>query len=192
MVVLSAVVYYLDYYLSVLGESLLRKGADKFVKLEDGYELTRIFVSDVRKKRAISPRFILLLVLTAGSIFFVRLVVPESKEVFDFVAGIFLLMEAPLIIRHIEQIYTFRYGVRRQGMVGSIEYARWLNHGIVSVYSLCFVGLFILCSVITGSFFLAGGAYACLVNAVAHYRLMRKHLKDKPATTRIEDPFSGS
>jgi len=189
-VLIWAVIYYADYYLSMVGEDLLKQGANKFINIERGYELTRLFVSDVSKKRLLSPRFVLLLLLTIGSVLFVRFI-PESpywfdskihRGLFEFIVGAFLLMEAPLLIQHVQNIFVFRYGVSRQGLLGHLEYARWLSHGMVSVYAFCFVLLFLGCFLVTSSFFLAGGAYGCLVNSIAHFRLMRKHLKEKPIT----------
>src|SRR5712691_6755868 len=84
------VLYCLDYALTLVGARLFRRNAGAFVLMDNSYELTPYYQKDIANLRLISPRFILMLVVTTSLLAFIGYFAPETGiglAVFEFILG---------------------------------------------------------------------------------------------------------
>jgi hypothetical protein len=166
-----AVLYVLDYYLTIAGAALVEKGAGRHVIFEKGYELTPCFQKDVSLLRRISPRFLGMLLMSSlilGGLWFLFMRLEEARPVFEFILGLFILVELVILVRHMNNLCLFRYLRASEGVEGSIRYARWLSLRLSSGQFLTFCACFIMLWLLTGRWFFAGGALGCLFIGLQH------------------------
>jgi hypothetical protein len=166
--------YISDYVLTIATARLYAGGADQHVRYEKGLELTPIHQRDVSRLRWISPRFILILVLTSGALWLLwgSLVgTGYDRQMFAFVLGAWLLLEAAVHMRHLRNLFTFCYLKHSQGVEGQIRYKMWLSYRMSAVDMLGFAGLYLFLFFLFDEQFILGGAVACCVTAVYHWIL---------------------
>jgi hypothetical protein len=171
---LWAVLYVSDYSLTIACARLYR-AQDKVV-FEGSYEITPIFQADVDALRRVSPRFMIILVVSTVYLFLVGSLSRSASRfsgVYLFVLGAMILTEATVHIRHVRNWYLFRKNI---GLLkGRLEYPRGaLLCGSaleISLFAALYAGLY----VVTRSIFVLGGAAACGALAIKHLRLARRH-----------------
>jgi len=166
-----AVLYVLDYTLTIVGAALVEKGAGRHVVFEEGYELTPFFQKDVSLLRRLSPRFLGMLVLSClilGGLWFLFVRLENARPVFEFILGLYLLVELVILIRHMNNLCLFRRLKASEGVEGSIRYARWLSLRVSSGQFLTFCVCFIMLWLLTGRWFFAGGVLGCLFMGLQH------------------------
>jgi len=166
-----AVMYVLDYYLTVAGAALAAGGADRHVVFEKGYELTPYFQRDVSLLRRLSPRFLTMLLLSClimGGLWFLFVRLENARPVFELVLGLYLLVELVIFIRHMSNLCLFRHLKASEGVEGSIRYARWLSLKLSAGQFLTYAGCFIMLWLLTGRWFFVGGVLGCLFVGLQH------------------------
>ena len=151
-------------------------------------ELTPYYQADVDRLRRWSPRFWLALALSTalmGLVWVLSVVVLRLPAFFTFLAGGLLLRQAAVHMRHARNYILFR-AVRETGAVsGQISYARPLVLHLSAAEFAAYGALFLGLAVVTSSWFLFGGAFACGVTGWQHLRLAR-------AAQRQPGPDKGS
>jgi hypothetical protein len=171
VIVLWAITYAMDYYLTIIGARLYRDGANRFIVFEGSYELTPEFKDDVDSLRMISPRFIRYLVLSILAIFVVWLVDVEFRGgyyIFAGLIGAFFLREAAIYIRHIRNIGLFVLARGGDSIRGRIEYRRWLTLRISAIELFSFSIFYFFLYQLDRSWFFLGGVLSCLVTGIQH------------------------
>lgn len=166
-------VYLSDYYLTMHAARLYRTGANEMIVLEGSYELNPMFISDVDRLRRISPRFIALLALYSLLIWVfwylsARLIL--LPQLYAFFVGAVLLIQGPIHVRHVRNIVAFRHAKNGDGISGRIEYARRFSYTASAVELLAFSAVYFALALLSGRWLLVGGAFACTILAVRHYR----------------------
>ncbi len=90
--------------------------------------------------------------------------------------GALILIQLTVHIRHIRNYFLFRTMLAGEGVAGRIQYARptMLVHSAVELFT--FAALYSILCILTASWFIFGGAIACVVVGVQHRQLARQHV----------------
>jgi hypothetical protein len=171
---LWAAFYISDFSFTMMCARLYK--AQHAVEFEGSYEITPTFQADVDALRWISPRFLLILLGSTIYVFIVRLFAGTSSWLLEFyvlVLGMMLLLQATIHIRHLRNWFLFRNAA---GLLdGRIRYPRGVMLRMSSFELTLFTALYTGLYTVTGSRFVLGGAIACCVMALNHYRLAKMH-----------------
>jgi hypothetical protein len=171
VIVLWAITYTLDYYLTIIGGRLYKGGANQYVLFEGSYELTPQFKDDIDSLRMISPRFIRYLVISIVLIFVVWLVDVEffgGYFIFAGLVGALFLREGAVYIRHIRNIGLFLLVRGGDSIRGRIEYRQWLTLRLSAIELFSFSIFYFLLYQLDRSWFFLGGVLSCLVTGIQH------------------------
>ena len=170
---LWAVSYTTDYYLTVWG-AVLRARCDPASDGRHSYELTPQYRADIDARRLVSRRFLVALGTGVGLILLyaqiARLV--AWLPLYLLTIGLLLLVEVPIIIRHVRNIALFRYALAHGG---------WKNPDVTlgamlwasGAELLAFAAVFFLAAAVTGSWLALGGAVRCLLVGLQHCAMSR-------------------
>jgi hypothetical protein len=188
-----AVIYVSDYALTITCARLYRRNAASKIVFEGSFELNPIFQKDVDSLKLVSPRFLLLLLLTSTQIAISwALTVPSSPEVYAFIVGAFICMELAIHVRHISNLYMFSSRSAAEQMRGRIEYARPLILRMSAVQILSFAALFAIGFAFTGSWFWAGGVASCSSLSFKNWRQAQSAARKQAAKELASAPQAGS
>jgi len=166
--------YTSDYVLTITTARMYQGGANQHIHYEKGIELTPVHQRDVSRLRWISPRFIAILVLTSAALWLLWESLVGSgydRQMFAFVLGAWVLLEAAVHMRHFRNLFIFCYLKHSQGVEGQIRYKTWLSYRMSVVDMLGFAGLYLFLFFLFGEQFILGGAVACCATAVYHWIL---------------------
>ena len=129
---LWVIVYLFDYFLTLHGNQLRAKYAKAHIGMDGSYELNPYYQREIDANKRVSLRFILMLVL-----FIVWLIVVwyladalKAPEVFSAATGYLILMELPILERHVQNISQFNAMKTPGAVVGFITYARWIQMSV--------------------------------------------------------------
>jgi len=187
-------VYLLDFSLTMRAARLFRGGADRHLGFGGSLELTPMFQRDVDQLRRVSPRFIFFLILSNALLivlWFLAVGVLSRPGLFAFAAGIVILREAPVLMRHARNLSLFRSAQQAGALAGRLDYARWLVLRQSALELLGFALLFLFVFALAGDWFWLGGAVGCAVLAQNHWRLARRARLTESAETPPSPPAPG-
>jgi len=175
--VVWSVLYISDYYSTLAYAKLYRSGANEKIVFEGSIEITPQFQPDIDSLRKVSPRFLAALFRGGVGLAAIWWLSRWSQQpgLYEFALGAMISLQLAVHMRHLRNLYLFRAIARNEGVQGRIEYSRQLMLRMSSVELLGFGGLFSLLFVFTRSWFVLGGAYACLLTAWKHRRLAQRH-----------------
>lgn len=160
--------YALDYCLTLVGARMYYGGANRHGVSETGYELNWLFKRSINVEQRFSGIFVVMLVIIAGLTWFAWVLYVGSELapwVFEFLLGAFVCCELPVLQRHLVSIGRMRFTRRSQGIEGQVRVSAWLTYWTHSIDVLAFGLILGFLFVVFGSWFLAGGAIACLALA---------------------------
>lgn len=181
-------IYISDFTLTIASARLRRNVANKIV-LEGSYELNPVFERDVDSKRFVSPRFLLLLVLTSTLVAILwALTVPDSPNTYAFFLGAMIGTELAIHVRHLGNLHLFGSKHTAEQLRGRIEYARPLLLRMSSVQILGFAILFAVVFVFSGNWFVGGGTASCLLLSLKHWYLARRATGKQVAKSEQPSP----
>jgi hypothetical protein len=169
---LGAIVFALDYYTSIYQTYFYQAGVKGYLDYEGLYKLTPEVEGVINRRRIISVRFaasVGVLMACTLAVWWLCLIQSNRPEVFLFLIGGFVLDEAAEIIRQYRHIMVWREARKTGGLEGKLSYTRRLAH-MQTVYDRYgFVLLYVLLFLVTGSWFVLGGAFACFATS-RHFR----------------------
>jgi len=84
-------------------------------------------------------------------------------EFYFFALGAFVCLQGPVHVRHIQNLVLFRHAVAGRGVTGSVTFDRWLSLEISAAGMGTAAAFFFLWFLLTGNWFLLGGAMSCAV-----------------------------
>lgn len=167
--------YASDYALTVKSARLYRSGCSDKIVFEGSYELTPYFEKDVDSLRRFSPRFLVMLLLSATVLsalwYLSGLVLPEAYRLG---LGAMILLELTIHVRHLQNLSLFRAMINTGVVRGRIEYSRVLTLQMSRNSLLTYSALYLLLFGVTQNLFLLGGALGCLGASEKHNKLARK------------------
>jgi hypothetical protein len=171
---LWAALYVSDYNLTIRAAQMYQRGVKEIFVFEGSYELTPYYQQDIDSLRWFSPRFGAALVLSLFAIAVVwhlAVRVAGRPELYLLLVGGLILLELSVHIRHVRNLVTFHYASGapgRRGITGRIEYPRWLLLRFSAVEVMSFAALYFILFLVTGNWFLLGGAAFCLGTGLRH------------------------
>ena len=169
--------YISDYRLTLACARLYSQKVSKSIAFEGSFEITPYFQSDIDSLRVVSPRFLAAMVVSWVYLAAVWWLAAVSQPcLYQFVLGAMISSELAIHVRHVRNLYLFRAIVASSSVHGRIEYPRPLVLRMSAAELLAFSVLFGIVSVFTASWFLVGGAAACLGIALKHRRLADRHV----------------
>ena len=184
--VLWVIVYLCDYFLTIHGNSLRLKYAKDHIGMDGSYELNPYYQKDIDTNNRLSRRFILMLVL-----FIVWLIlmwycanILKVPEVFSAATGYLILMELPILERHIQNISQFNAMKTPGAVVGYITYARWIQLALVGHIFGYWLIAYLLLFLLTGSWLFIGGSVAML-GLVIRYSSRGQRLRDRSPAVQL-------
>ena len=104
-------VYISDYMATVISARLYRRQAKDHLVFDGSFELTPQFQKDIDSLRWVSPRFLIMLVLTSLILiaeWWLSRQEPFGPGMYMFILGGFILMEAAVHMRHFRNLFLFR------------------------------------------------------------------------------------
>jgi len=177
--------YISDYALTIACARLYR--AQEKIVFEGSYEITPFFQRDINSLRVVSPRFLAILFLTVTTLGVLWALIGQSTpELYEFALGSLIGVQLAVHTRHLRNLFLFRAIHSTDEVHGRLEYARTLLLRMSSLEFLAFSGLFLVLFLFTRSWFILGGATACLSLAVKHRKLASK-LRSS-LTTAVQPP----
>lgn len=87
----------------------------------------------------------------------------DRPDIFSFLMGGLLLLEAAVALQRFRHIVLFRYARRAEGIRGKIEYSRRLALSLSFFDLYGFVALYVFIFLVSSSWFFLGGALTCFV-----------------------------
>ena len=172
--VLWAALYISDYALTLSCARMY--GAQTNIVFEGSYEITPAFQADVDALRRVSPRFVIALIGSSAYVWVVRQFAGPSTRYFDLYVGVLgamVLLQTTVHMRHLRNWFLFAKGASH--IQGRLKYSRGLLLRMSALELLLFAGLYGGLFFVTKSVFCLGGALACGVLSLKHYRLARRH-----------------
>ena len=169
--------YLADYYLTLYSARLYRDGGQAHFAFEGSLELTPYYQRDIDALRRVSLRFIFALLgaaLLIEIIWYLANGVAGVPALFEFAIGGMVLREAAVLLRHARNIALFRSIRSGRAPTGQVFYPRRLSLSLSAAELLSFAALFAALGLLLGSWFLAGGAFACAVTSFQHWRRARR------------------
>lgn len=88
-----------------------------------------------------------------------------GDAVFPFAAGAVLLSRAVVVKGHPENLIILHWARRTQAVTGTVTASRRFAPAVSGADALTFGGLFLFVFLVTGSWFVLGGAVSCVVLA---------------------------
>jgi hypothetical protein len=171
-----SILYCSDYGLTIACARLYQAGAREKIAFEGSYEITPYYQRDVNSLRSVRPRFVIALVLSLIWLSAMWWSATASWPVmYSLALGAIVGLELAIHMRHFRNLFLFRAIVGTDQVRGRIEYSRVLMLRASSFELLAFSGLFTALVLFTRSSFAAGGAVSCLLVALNHWLLARKH-----------------
>jgi hypothetical protein len=183
-----ALLYISDYYYTLVCARLYRNGVNQKIVFEGSFELTPYFQRDIDALNFFSLRFVAALLLGGTWLAIIwALTVPDDRALYECVLGAMIGGELVIHIRHARNFFLFRAIVGGEPVSGRIEYPRPVTLRLSAVELLSFAVALALLFVFTRSWFLLGGALACLLTSVKHFRLAKNSQASLSAPTQGEN-----
>ncbi|MBI5029825.1 MAG: hypothetical protein HZB51_04810 [Chloroflexi bacterium] len=164
-------IYVGDYYLTIYGARLYLAHGKEHLSIQGSYELTPTFQKDVDNLRLFSPRFFAIVVLSSiliGLIWFLSVRVLKMPEFYVFLLGGLILREAVVHIRHWRNITMFKLAAQPNAVQGMVGYSKWTTYKMSAAELFVFAVLYLLIGLTVSSWFVLGGAFACVVLSIQH------------------------
>lgn len=176
-IALWAFAYLLDYYLTLYAAQLYQTGAKEHFGFGGSYELTPYYQKEIDRLRLVSPRFLLMLALSSLAIWLVwwlAVSVLGLAELFLLLIGGLISRQLVVLARHMRNIVLFRHARTAGNIQGRVEYTRRVTLRVSATELFAFVIIYLLISLISGSFFFLGGALACAITGMQHWIMSSK------------------
>jgi len=176
-ILIWALVYIGDYYLTLFGARLYKEQGKEHFTYGGSYELTPVFQKDIDSLNPLSTKFLFFLVLSSGLIFILWYLAVSflgASGLFSFAMGGLFLRSAVIYVRHARSLALFSQLGNDQAVNGRVDYSRWVTYHLSAMelfsFALLYLGIFLLSR---GWFFL-GGTLACSVLGIQHWRVSHK------------------
>jgi len=179
------VALYISDYVFTVTCARMYKAQDKII-FEGSFEITPYFQKDIDALKAVSPRFVLMLVISTAVLWFIwwnSVEVSGLPGMYYFAFGALVMLELVVHIRHLRNWFLFSRYLGEDGVQGRIVYPRRILLRMSAFELLVFSMFLLFIFAMTGSWLILGGATTCSTTALKHYRLARKHAATNKAHT---------
>jgi hypothetical protein len=167
-IVLGVLAYAADHYTAIYEAHLYHAGVKTWLIYDGLYKLTPEYQAVITRQRIVSGRLLAILLMLAVGIYAAWWVLTQQlgrPDVFLLLMGGLILARVAEVSRQYRQIMFFREIRQRGGVQGRLILTRQLGlmRTVFDLYA--FVMLYFLLFLLTGSWFLLGGALVCFVNS---------------------------
>lgn len=161
--------FFADYFLTHLGARASQRVRDRW-SVEGSYEMNTTWERQIDSGRVFSPRALLVAVFLATALTLIRLVAepggyPLDPAFFGFAVGVMLLLQAPILMVHAQNLQTFRDLLDPAAAEGGVHYRRWFVYRQGAWHIARFGILWILLWLPSQQAFFLGGAASCFICA---------------------------
>jgi hypothetical protein len=178
------VLYISDYTLTLKCAKLYRSGVSDKIAFEGSFELNPNFQADIDSLRTWSPRFLAALLVSGVWLTIIWWLSWGSQPgLYQFALGALILIQLAIHIRHLRNLFLFRVIVSSNAVEGRISYSRQVVLRMSAVEIFAFSALYLVLFAFTQSWFVLGGALACLALALKHLRLGQKYVSGQSTPT---------
>jgi uncharacterized ion transporter superfamily protein YfcC len=164
-----------DYYLTIYTAQKITTEMAQHLEFERSFELNPLYEGDVNQLRKISPRFILMLLLTSGFLlvawWVTRLL--QLPALFDFLAGELILLEMTVQLRHLRNLALIQ-SYQPGAIIGHLRYAYWFGLRLSGWELFAVSASYLILGILLGSWFLAGGAVGNFLAGLKHWNRSKK------------------
>jgi hypothetical protein len=164
----------LDDYLTVIVAKRYDEQDPRIIEFEGGYELTPQYQTEIAAHRMFGPAFLRSLIIYSVFFVVVKILVTLAwlpAALFQFLMGAAILLSCAVIIRHAQNLVFFGLIPIPESPTGEIKYPRSFSYRGSAIGFLGFAALYLLLSLVMVSWFLFGGAIACIATGISHWRL---------------------
>jgi len=162
-IALGALVFAAGYGLALYEIYLYHAGAKNILVFEGRYDLEPALLARLARRRWVNVRLVAAVVILSAAIFAVWREQYNRPDVFSFLIGGLVLLEAAADLRRFRNIVLFQQARRADGLQGKIEYSKRLSYTLPYVETLSFAALYALIFLVSSSWFFLGGAITCIV-----------------------------
>jgi hypothetical protein len=166
-IALAVMSYAVGYYLALYEAHLYYTGAKNYISLEGFGELAPALEEAASRGLHVTTRFLVEVVVLTLAVFALWTVCFQEikrPDLFYFLIGGLVLLEAAVSMRYLRNVVIFRYAREGEGIRGKIEYSRRLVHTLSFLELYGFAALYVLMFMVSGGWFFLGGALACFVS----------------------------
>ena len=170
---LAVATFLVDYSLTRVGARLSVKAADRW-SVEGSYELNPTWVEHIDSGRRFSWRILFTAVAVAYVVAGTRLLVGFAEldpAFFAFVAGALLLLQAPVVMLHGQNLLTLSGLADPISAIGALKIRRWFAYRQAAGYCIGFAVLWLVLWLLSQQAFFLGGATGCLFFGLRMWRL---------------------
>ena len=169
--------YFGDYYLTIFTAQKITTEMAQHLEFERSFELNPFFERDVNQLRRISPRFLLMWLVTSVFLYLAwgisKLI--DLPALFDFLAGELILLELTVQLRHLRNLALIK-SYRDGALTGHLRYAYWFGLRLSAWDLFAFSVFCMILAVLLRSWFFAGGIVGNLILAYKHWTRSKKAL----------------
>jgi hypothetical protein len=185
-----AIAYLLDWTLTIAGRRSYERLGGRFLGFEQ-YELNPILQKSVERQRFLSPRFVILWVVSSAIVgLYVWWTVSWGfLDIAVAVVGAVVLLQAVILFRHVRGLLTFGLLRSSDGAEGFIRYREWFSQRTATHETMLFGCLLLALAAVESSVFLLGGAVANF--ALGLRTLLRSNIVRARAKAPSTDEASG-
>jgi hypothetical protein len=171
---LWAVLYISDYSFTLTCARLYQAGARDKMAFEGSYEITPFYQKEIDSLRRVSPRFLLMLVITVIWVWWVAQTTAQtSPRFYAFILGALFLVVLAVHIRHVRNYFLFR-AMLTNAVRGRLEYSRPVLLKGSAMELFAFAVMFAVMAISTASSFASGGAVGAGWLGIQHLGLASK------------------
>ncbi|MGB8226663.1 MAG: hypothetical protein WCE45_07380 [Sedimentisphaerales bacterium] len=184
------VLYFSDYYLTILGAHYYKAGGCEHLIFEGSYELTPQFQPDIDALSMFSPKFMRGIIISTIVIVVLWFFSRNEKDFllpYRFICGGLVLLEVAILFRHFQSIVTFWFALKHRGISGQIRYEKWLSYRLSAVELFSFATVFLIVCLFTGSVSFFGGSCFTACTGLNHLKMSKKAAREKSAGTVAQE-----
>lgn len=184
---LAVATFILDWSLTHIGAAASQKVRDRWAS-EGSYELNPSWQAEIDAGRRFTWRLIGVAIVLAVLLLAMRYLTEFGEldlAFFAVGAGAVLLLQAPTIMVHANNLQTFRDLTDPTAITGSVRFSRWLVLRQAAWYLVRFAVLWLVLWVPSQQAFFLGGALSCAMFGV---RLARLPTAARPAKASVAVP----
>jgi hypothetical protein len=174
LVTLAAVTaFVVDWTLTHLGARASERVRDRWA-IEGSYELNPTWQNEVDAGQRFSWRMVGAGLALAAVLLVMRWVVEEGEldpALFAFASGAVLLIQAPILMAHAQNLQMVRDLADPTALTGSVTFSRWLTIRQAAWHLVRFAVLWLALWAVSQQAFFLGGVLSCLTYARSMARL---------------------
>ncbi|MHC4461098.1 MAG: hypothetical protein ACYS6W_04230 [Planctomycetota bacterium] len=165
-----------DYYLTIVGSILCRRGYGKHIKAEQ-YELNPRWQSSINKRKWFNARYIILVALiTLLAVFICEVGDALITGLGDFFVALLMVLFSALIGRHLSNILIFRYVIKHpEGISGETLLSQKMLLKMSQYNVLLALCPFIVVALCVRIPFILGSLSGLLLFWAIHWIWLRRH-----------------